>query len=388
VTGTSGKSSVVDFVRQMWGISGIPALSAGTIGLVVENVYSEKRTIECAGSHYTTPASDDMYRYLAYFKAKGVEYGAVELSSHGLDQYRLANIRIKAAGFTNLGTDHMDFYGGQEGYLRSKARLFGESVGDGGTAVLNADIPEYGYLRGVCSRRGLRVWSYGRAGGEFRIISQDISPEGQSAELEIFGRRGRFELGILGSFQLWNMMCALGLFAATTPGWEEITGGLGRLRNAPGRLEYMGKTKRGASVYIDFSYKGDALEHTLRTLRSMARGKLVTVFSTCGDVYETRRREELGRAAEEHSDIAILTDDSPRFEDAQKIRDEVLAFCPKAIEIKTGRRDAIRKAFELAGAGDAILVAGKGHEDYITIKDVDIPYTDQSAVTELLAEGL
>ena len=388
VTGTSGKSSVVDFGRQMWGLSGARALSAGTIGLVVENVYSEKRTIECAGSHYTTPASDDMYRYLAYFKEKGVEYGAVELSSHGLDQYRLANIKIKAAGFTNLGTDHMDFYGGADGYLKSKARLFEESVDDGGTAVLNADIAQYEYLRQACERRGLRVWTYGRAGKEFKIISQDVSLEGQEAELEIFGTRRRFELSILGSFQLWNLMCALGLFASVTPGWEKILAMLGRIKNAPGRLEYMGKTKKGASIYIDFSYKGDALEHTLKTLRAMASGKLVAVFSTCGDVYETRRREELGRAAQEHSDIAILTDDSPRFEDAQKIRAEVLAFCPKAIEVKTGRKDAIRKAFELAGAGDAILIAGKGHEDYVTIKDVDIPYTDQRAVKELLDEGL
>ena len=120
----------------------------------------------------------------------------------------------------------------------------------------------------------------------------------------------------------------------------------------------------------------------------MSDKKIICVFSTCGDVYETRRRQELGQAAQELSDIAILTDDSPRNEDPQKIRNEVLAYCPKAIEIKTGRKDAIRKAFELAGCDDIILIAGKGHEDYITIKDKNIPYTDQNSVIELLKEEI
>ncbi|MDR1476568.1 MAG: UDP-N-acetylmuramyl-tripeptide synthetase, partial [Rickettsiales bacterium] len=386
VTGTSGKSSAVDFCRQMWGLVGKPALSAGTIGIIVENVYSEKRIIHCGDSGYTTPVSDEMYKFLGYFKDKGVEYGALEMSSHGLDQHRLANIRIKAAGFTNLGTDHMDFYGGYKGYLDSKAKLFRESVDADGTAVLNADIPEYEYLRGVCLKRGLRVWSYGRKGAEFKILSQSVHIDGQSAEVELFGKRRGLDLKILGEFQLGNMLCALGMFAAVTPEWEAVLPKLGQLRNALGRLEYMGKTRNGSAIYIDFSYKGDALEHTLKTLRSMAKGKIVLVFSTCGDVYETRRREELGRAAQEFSDIAILTDDSPRFEDAQKIRDEVLAFCPKAVEVKTGRKDAIRLAFETAGIGDVVLVAGKGHEDYFTVGDVDVPYTDQQAVRELLDE--
>ncbi|MGN0929086.1 MAG: glutamate ligase domain-containing protein, partial [Alphaproteobacteria bacterium] len=158
--------------------------------------------------------------------------------------------------------------------------------------------------------------------------------------------------------------------------------------NVIGRFQYMGDSKNGASVYIDFAYKGDALVNTLKTLRSMTDKKIICVFSTCGDVYETRRRQELGEAAQSLSDIAILTDDSPRFEDAQKIRDEIIAYCPKAIEIKTGRRDAIKKAMELASFGDVILIAGKGHEDYITVGDKNIPYTDQQTVIDLIKEGM
>jgi UDP-N-acetylmuramoyl-L-alanyl-D-glutamate--2,6-diaminopimelate ligase len=386
VTGTSGKSSVVDFARQLWALMEEKAVSAGTIGIIAENVYSGKRTIKYGDSDYTTPVSDEIYKFLNYFAGRGVKYGAVELSSHGLDQLRLENIRIKAGGFTNLGTDHMDFYGGYEGYLNSKAKLFRETIEDGGTAVLNADIPEFEFLENICRARGLRVLSYGRNGREFRIISHDVFPDGQAAELSIFGKTYRPRLKILGAFQLYNMLCALGLVAATAPGWERTLGKLDMLRNAVGRMEYMGRTKKGALIYIDFSYKGDALANTLATLRSMTDKKIVLVFSTCGDVYETRRRKELGEAAEANSDIAILTDDSPRFEDAAKIRAEVMAHCPKAVEEKNGRKAAIRRAFEAAGKGDAILIAGKGHEDYITIRDENIPYSDQHAVAELLEE--
>ncbi|MDR2098568.1 MAG: UDP-N-acetylmuramyl-tripeptide synthetase, partial [Rickettsiales bacterium] len=307
VTGTSGKSSVVDFARQLWAEIGLPAISAGTIGVIAENVYSGKRIIKYGDSDYTTPVSDEIYKFLNYFKSKGVEYGAVELSSHGLDQLRLENVKIKAGGFTNLGTDHMDFYGGYDGYLESKAKLFRETIVDGGTAVLNADIPEFEYFEKICRERGLNVLSYGTAGRDLRIISQKVSLDGQDAELMIFGKRRRVRLQILGAFQLMNLLCAIGLVAAVTPEWERALPKLGNLKNAIGRLEYMGRTKRGASVYIDFSYKGDALTHTLKTLRTMTGNRIVLVFSTCGDVYETRRRKELGEAAELYSDIAILT---------------------------------------------------------------------------------
>ena len=176
------------------------------------------------------------------------------------------------------------------------------------------------------------------------------------------------------------------MVSATTPSWQNVLPLLDRVKNAVGRLEYMGDTKKGASIYVDFAYKGDALVNTLKTLRSMTDKKIICVFSTCGDVYETRRRQELGEAAQLLADIAIITDDSPRFEDAQKIRNEILAYCPKGIEIKTGRRDAIKKAMELASQGDVILIAGKGHEDYVTFGDKNIPYTDQQTVLDLLKE--
>ncbi|MDR1009099.1 MAG: UDP-N-acetylmuramoyl-L-alanyl-D-glutamate--2,6-diaminopimelate ligase [Rickettsiales bacterium] len=384
VTGTSGKSSTVDFLRQMWALLKLPALSAGTIGVIVDNVYSEEKIVKYAEDH-TSPVGDEIYKNLAYFKGKGVEHGALEMSSHGIDQLRAENIRIRAAGFTNLGTDHVDFYGSPEKYLQSKSRLFTECVDDGGAAVLNADIPEYEFLRQVCEKRGLRVIAYGRAPtADLKIISQEISLDGQRAEVELFGKRHTLELKILGRFQLMNLLCAIGLLAATTPDWEQVLPRLGLLKNALGRLEYMGRTKSGASIYVDFSYKGDALESTLKNLRSMSTGRLVLVFSTCGDVYETRRRKELGEAARDFADVAILTDDSPRTEDPQKIRDEILAHCPGALEVKTGRRDAIAKAIKLAQANDIILVAGKGHEDYITIGEENIPYTDQDTIRELL----
>jgi UDP-N-acetylmuramoyl-L-alanyl-D-glutamate--2,6-diaminopimelate ligase len=386
VTGTSGKSSCVDFARQIWALMGLPALSAGTIGVIVDNVYSHRRIIQIGGGHYTTPVGGELYKYLAYYKDLGVSNGAMELSSHGLDQLRAENIRIRAGGFTNLGVDHADFHGGRERYLDAKARLFREVIEDGGTAVLNADIPEFGYLRDICDARGLKVFSYGVKGSELKIVSQDSFLTGQRATVELFGKRYDLDLKILGQFQLANLLCAIGLVAATTEGWERVIPMLGTITNALGRLEFMGATKKGALIYIDFAYKSEALEHTLATLRSMTDKKIIAVFSTCGDILETRRRRELGEVAQRLADVAIVTDDSPRHEDAGAIRAEIIKYCPKGINVKEGRRAAIRQAMDKAGQGDVILIAGKGHEDFVTFGDDDIPYTDQQTVRELLSE--
>ena len=390
ITGTSGKSSVVDFTRQIWGLMKLPAISLGTIGIIAENVYSKKQIVKFSDADHTTPGNGEAYKFLRYFKEMGVEYGAIELSSHGLDQLRLDNIKISAAGFTNLGTDHLDFYGSYDAYLKSKSKLFRENLSGDGVAVLNADVPEYEYLKKICDERGVKVYSYGRKGNELKILSQTTSLEGQVADVELFGKQYHLDLKILGSFQLNNLMCALGMVAATTKDWEKVIPLLCNVRNALGRLEYMGKTKKGASVYVDFAYKGEALENTLKTLRPMIKnnGKIINVFSTCGDIYESKtRRLELGSISSKYADVSILTDDSPRTEDAQKIRTEVMAHCPGGIEIKTGRRDAIKKAMELAEENDVILIAGKGHEDYVTFGHENIPYTDQETVLDLLKEG-
>ncbi len=387
VTGTSGKSSVVDFVRQIWGLLKLPAISLGTIGIIAENVYSKKQIVKYSDADYTTPVNGEVYKFLNYFSSLGVQNAAIELSSHGLDQYRMENIKISVAGFTNLGTDHLDFYGTEELYLKSKSKLFSESLAQDGTAVLNADVKEFDYLKSICEKRGIKIFSYGRNGDDLKIISQNLSLEGQTATVELFGTTYELNLKILGSFQLNNLMCALGMVAASTTDWQRVIPLLGNLTNALGRLEYMGKTKKGTSVYVDFSYKGEALENTLKTIRNMIdeKSRIINVFSTCGDIYEAKvRRIELGRASETYADISILTDDSPRFEDPQKIRSEVMKNCPSAIEIKTNRRDAIKKAMELGQAGDVILIAGKGHEDYVIFGDVYTPYSDQETVLELL----
>jgi|GEM_PF-20425 len=386
LTGTSGKSSTADFVRQMWALLGEKTLSSGTLGTIVDNVYSGQKTIKYNDDH-TTPTGDELFRDMAYFKDRGVEHAVLEMSSHGIDQQRAKNFKIKAAGFTNFGNDHVDFYGSSEKYFAAKSRLFSEMLDAGGTAVLNADIPEFAPLKAICDARGIKVISYGRAANaDIKILSQDTSLFGQTATIEIFGEKFDLKLAILGGYQLMNLLCALGLFISVEKDWKKIMPLLPQLKNAAGRLEYMGETKKGAHVFVDFSYKGDALEHTLKTLREVARGKIISVFSTCGDNYETRiRRAELGPAAAKYADVKIITDDSPRTEDPAKIRAEVAANCPGATEVP-GRENAIRRAIEIATKDDIILISGKGHEDYITIGHTDIPYTDQETARKILAE--
>ncbi len=392
VTGTSGKSSVADFTRQIWGLLKYKAVSIGTTGIAVENVYSEKRLLHFPSSH-TTPTNGEVYKCLRYFADKGVTKAMVEVSSHGLDQYRIEGVKIKTAGFTNLGTDHLSYYGSYDLYLKSKAKLFNEYLDEKGVAVLNADVPEYEYLKNICDDRGIKIIDYGKFAKDLKIISQKLHLSGQNVTVEIFGKKYELDLQVSMSYQLYNLLCAVGIVFANEKreNFEKIISVLSQVKNVTGRMEYMGKTKKGSFVYVDFAYKGDALTKTLSDLREIiGKGKkIINVFGTCGNCYEWKtRRYELGTASYKYADISILTDDSPRNEDPKKIRNEVKIHCPNAIEIDTGRKDAIVKAMELGGDGDVILVAGKGHEDYYTIGDKNIPYTDQETIKELLNNGL
>ncbi len=392
ITGTSGKSSVADFVRQIWGLLKYKSLSIGTTGIAVENVYSSKRLLHFPSSH-TTPTNGEVYKCLRYFADKGVSRAMVEVSSHGLDQYRIEGIKINVAGFTNLGTDHLSYYGSHDLYLQAKAKLFNEYLVAGGVAVLNADIPEFDYLKNVCESRNIKIIDYGKHAKDLKIISQNLKLGGQKAEVEIFGKRYDLDLQLSMSYQLYNLLCAVGIVFANEKqeNFEHIISLLPQIKNVVGRMEYMGRTKKGSYVYVDFAYKGDALSKTLSDLREIIGKdkKIINVFGTCGNCYEWKtRRCELGTASYKYADISILTDDSPRNEDPAKIRGEVKVHCPNAIEIDSGRKDAIVKAMELGGDGDVILVAGKGHEDYYTIGDVNVPYTDQETIQELLKNGL
>ena len=376
VTGTNGKTSVAGFTRQLWSALGHQAASLGTLGL--EGMPGG------GGTGLTTPDPIALHRLLAELADAGIDHLALEASSHGLDQHRLDGVRIQAAAFTNLSRDHFDYHGDVEHYLAAKQRLFGELLVAEGTAVLNADQPQFGQLAAACRARGIAVLDYGRAAQRLRLVEQTALADGQVLRLEVDGREAEVETALVGGFQAANLLAGLGLVLATGAEPEAALAKLGGLRGARGRLQQVGTHPSGAPVFVDYAHAPDALEQVLRALRPHTAGRLVVVFG-CGGDRDRGKRPIMGRIAAELADRAFVTDDNPRSEDPATIRRAVLEACPGGIEIGD-RRQAIRTALAGLEAGDLLVIAGKGHESGQIVGDRVLPFDDADEARAALAE--
>jgi UDP-N-acetylmuramoyl-L-alanyl-D-glutamate--2,6-diaminopimelate ligase len=368
-TGTSGKSSVVTFTRQLWAGLGHPAASLGTMGL---------QTSEAPGDgNLTTPDPITLHRIAADLARDGIDHLAIEASSHGLDQHRVDGLRFAAAAFTNLSRDHYDYHGSAAAYFAAKERLFAELLPAGAAAVLNADIPEHGALAGLARARGLRVLDYGAAAEALRLVRRTPTADGMELELDLLGHRHRFAIGLVGAFQAANLLAAAGLVLATGAAVEAVLPLLPRLRAPAGRMQLVARHPAGAAAFVDYAHKPEALAKALEALRPHTEGRLVVVFG-CGGDRDRGKRPLMGEIATRLADVAIVTDDNPRSEDPAAIRAEVLAAAPDAREIGD-RGAAIREAFASLQAGDTLLVAGKGHEAYQIVGD-EVRHFDDAEV--------
>ena len=374
VTGTNGKTSVTSFLRQLWLFAGHPAASIGTLG-----VQSSRGDRPGA---LTTPDPVTLHRLAAELQAQGIEHLAVEASSHGLDQRRLDGLAIRAAAFTNLSRDHFDYHGSPEAYLAAKARLFEVVLPPGGVAVLNADVPEFAKLAGIARARGQEILDYGRGGTRLGLVAQTPHDHGQRLELVVDGRAATVESGLVGAFQAWNLLAALGLALATGVEREVALAGLGRVVGAAGRMQLVGQTRRGAPVYVDYAHTPDALEKVLRALRPHAAGRLWVVFG-CGGDRDPGKRPLMGSVAASCADRVVVTDDNPRGEDPAAIRRAILAACPGAVEIGD-RAEAIARAIAALEPGDLLVVAGKGHETGQIVGATVMPFDDAEVVRAAL----
>jgi UDP-N-acetylmuramoyl-L-alanyl-D-glutamate--2,6-diaminopimelate ligase len=378
VTGTSGKTSVAAFTRQIWQRLGRESASIGTIGLV-----SPKRTIY--GS-LTTPDPIALHRQLDEIAREGVTHLALEASSHGLDQYRLDGVRIAAGGFTNLSRDHMDYHPDVAHYLAAKIRLFRDLVAADGAAVISADHDCSQAIMDAARTRGLRIVTVGRAGdgaGEgIRLCDAAIDGLAQKLTLEHRGHRHAVRLPMVGEFQIENALVAAGLAIATGSDPEAVFAKLELLEGEKGRLERVAE-RNGALIFIDYAHKPDALAKALQALRPYARRKLVVVFGAGGD-RDPGKRPLMGAIAAENADGMIVTDDNPRGENPQAIRAAILKTANGAQEI-ADRAEAIRTAVATLQAGDVLLIAGKGHETGQIVGDRTLPFSDHDAVAAALA---
>ncbi len=377
VTGTNGKSSIVNMLRQFWYALGEKSASLGSLGLVVNPDFLNIKELDLP--KLNSLDAINFHKTLTYLKINDVNHLAMEASSHGLDQARLHSAHLTAAGFTNLTQDHLDYHLTMEEYFIAKSKLFTEILPEGKTAVLNADSPYFFELKRLCKNRNQKIISYSiKQSADLSI--ENIRPIEQSIyfDLRVEGKLIPDQiLPLVGYFQLENLLCSIGLGLATSISLPSILSALPTLKGVAGRMEFIGK-KNGAPIFVDYAHTPDALECVLKNLKPHTNGSLCVVFG-CGGDRDAGKRPLMGQIAEKFADKIIVTDDNPRFEEPAFIRKQILEACSTAKEIGN-RGEAIAVAIAGLKEDDVLLIAGKGHESGQIIGDTILPFSDQNEV--------
>jgi len=370
VTGTNGKTSVASFTRQLWEVLGLPAVNLGTTG--VEGALSRPLA-------HTTPEPVTLHRVLAEIAGEGVTHAAMEASSHGLAQKRLDGVGLRAAAFTNITQDHLDYHADFEDYFRAKAALFDRVLGEDGTAVINMDDRNGPRMAAVAEARGQDILTVGRAERmALRLLQQAFEPTGQTLRFEWAGKPRQIHLPLIGGFQAENALVSAGLAIATGSDPGAVFAAMERLQTVRGRMQLAATRGNGAAVYVDYAHTPEALRTALAALRPHVMGRIVVVFGAGGD-RDRGKRPLMGAAAAEGADLAIVTDDNPRSEDPAAIRAAILQGMPDdqgSVSEVADRAEAILRGVDALGPGDALLVAGKGHETGQIIGDDILPFDD------------
>ncbi len=374
VTGTNGKSSTVDFLRQIWTHLDLRAASLGTLGAIGPAGLGDGGVLDLG---HTTPDPVAIHDTLQKLADAGVTHAAMEASSHGLDQARLDGVKLAAGAFTNLTQDHLDYHATMEAYRDAKLRLW-RLLPAGAPAIVNADATEAAVFEAQALQQGLALYTCGwraDAAHGLKIVEIQPRPNGQMLQLRWRGEEGEVSLPLIGEFQALNAVTAAALALALGGDREAVFAAMEKLKPVKGRIEHVGATAAGAHVFVDYAHTPAGLDVLLRAARPHAPGRIVLVFG-CGGDRDRAKRPLMGAAAVKHADIVIVTDDNPRSEDPAAIRKAVLAAAPGAQEIGD-RREAIRAAVGLLRPGDALLIAGKGHETGQIIQGVAHPFSDQ-----------
>ena len=373
VTGTNGKTSTVEFIRQLWASAGTTAASLGTLGLIAPGFDR--------GPGLTTPDPVSLAKTLAALARHRVTNAAIEASSHGLDQFRLDGVSLAAAAFTNLTRDHLDYHATLDAYRQAKLRLFDTLLPAGAPAIAHAemDTATLDALRDVAKRRRLDLRTVGETGSHFRLIQARPHRDGQDLTLLCGGQRRTVALNLPGRFQADNVLLAAALTDAL--GLTGVLDRLPALRGVRGRMELAASLPNGATAYVDYAHTPDALQRLLTALRPHTAGRLHVVFGAGGD-RDRGKRPLMGQAAAQLADQVIVTDDNPRTEPPATIRAAIMAACPNAREIGD-RAKAIEIALNNLAAGDVLVVAGKGHEQGQIVGTTVLPFDDAAVIRRL-----
>ena len=377
VTGTNGKTSVASFFAEIMRLCDKKSGQLGTMGLIAEG-FEGQDTL-------TSPDSITLHKLLNQLKNKNIEYVALEASSHGLDQQRLAGAKLSAVGYTNLTQDHLDYHKTLDNYFEAKARLFSEYASENTTCVVNMKDEWSDKISTMLLNEKRKIIHIGdNENYEFQILSREVGVFCQHLTLRIFEKQYKVKLPLIGAFQVENALVALGLAIGAGLPVDNAVDALNHIKGAKGRLEFIDVTSNGAAIVIDYAHTHDALTKALQSLREITENKLHVVFGAGGDRDNTKR-SLMGEAAAEGADKIWVTDDNPRTEDASEIRKMIMqGISSSAIEI-ADRSIAIEKALSTAQKGDVVLIAGKGHEEYQEIGTIRHAYSDHNVVQTILS---
>ncbi len=378
VTGTNGKTSVATFLRQIWIELGHAAVNLGTTG--VEGAWS-------APLAHTTPEPVTLHRTLAAAAAQGITHVAMEASSHGLEQRRLDGVHLTAAGFTNFTQDHLDYHDTFEAYFAAKAGLFRRVLPAEGVAVVNLDDDRGPEMRAIAAARGQRIITTGHGLGDINLLTQRFDSTGQDIRFTYRDKPYQTRLGLIGGFQAQNVLLACALAIACGDAAGDVFDTLPRLTTVRGRMQLAATRANGGTVFVDFAHTPDAVATALQALRPHVMGRLIAVIGAGGD-RDATKRPLMGKAAAEFADLVIVTDDNPRSEDPATIRKAVMGGAPEATEVGD-RAEAILRGIDALGPGDALLIAGKGHETGQIVGDDILPFDDveQASVAVAALDG-
>ncbi|MDR0677273.1 MAG: UDP-N-acetylmuramoyl-L-alanyl-D-glutamate--2,6-diaminopimelate ligase [Holosporaceae bacterium] len=371
VTGTNGKTSTVDILRQIWLNAGISAASIGTLGVITENGQEELR------NNLTSPDCLELNRILQRLTEKKIVNVAIETTSQGLDQHRVDEIEFSICAFTNFSQDHLDYHKTFENYWLAKSRLFSELATPKSVFVVNSDDAYSEKICEIANARGIKCVSYGYQSNDVKILKVDCRGRFREITVSFFGKEILMAFPLRGAFQIYNSLCAatIGYFSGLT--LEQIIDGLKKLRPIDGRMELVASFG-SANVYIDYAHTPDALRTAILSTRDQTLDRVIVVFG-CGGNRDQKKRKIMGEIAANFADEVIVTDDNPREEDPKLIRKMILEGCPRAIEIAS-RKEAIKTAIGILGKGDTLLVAGKGHESYQLVGKESMKFSDREVI--------
>ena len=382
VTGTNGKTSTVEFCRQLWVQVGWKAASMGTLGIKIENTLN-KSYQKSSNQNLTTFDPSELYKELYSLENKKISHLALEASSHGLDQFRLDGVKFSGAIFTNLSHDHLDYHKNIENYFLSKKRLFTQVLQNNSAIAINIDNDFGKRLFSEIKNNKHIIITFGQC-LESNIKIKSIKQNNQTIDLilEYKDKVYNSTIGMIGKFQAYNVVAAASICIALGIDPNLIFKSISYLKPARGRMEIISATHNGSMIIIDYAHTPEALNYVLNSIKEISKGKIITLFG-CGGDRDKDKRKTMGELAKKFSDLVIVTDDNPRSESPSGIRKDILKGCPNAEEIPD-RNKAINYAITKLHRNDFLLIAGKGHETSQTIGMETLPFDDYTVAKETI----